>query len=76
MTDRQHFRVLTVPNTQLEWWYGAGWSYDAPADRPGYSIISWPHDRAAVAPLAVFDLDDEQVHLARATSWRDERVSA
>lgn len=76
MTERTRFPVLTVRDSELEEWYGAEWSYNAASERPGYSVISWPHDRPPVAPLSALACDDEQVHLSRAVASLEGRAVA
>ncbi|WP_458760528.1 hypothetical protein ACSVBT_06970 [Afipia sp. TerB] len=76
MDQGTRFQIFTVHDTELEEWYEAGWSYDGPSERPGYSIISWRGDRAPVAPLSALACDDEQVHLVRAVAALEGRAVA
>lgn len=76
MDQNARFQIFTVHDTELKEWYAVGWCYDGASERPGYSIISWRSARTPAAPLSALACDDEQVHLARAVAWRDDRVSA
>lgn len=60
MTEQTRYQTYEVPESELLEWYEREWSYVGPAERDGYCVIMWEHDRPISAP---FRGEDELAHI-------------